>query len=55
MTNFCYASLIEISKVSRFIDDFLSDLKSIMIILSKIILFDFKVHLEDPTETLNLN
>ena len=40
MTNFCYASLIEVSKVSRFINDFLSDLK---------------VHLDDPTDTLNLN
>ncbi len=37
--NFCYASLIEIVKVEKFIFDFLSDLN---------------IHMEDPKNELNL-
>lgn len=39
VSNFCYASLIEIVKVQSFIDSFLQDLP---------------IHLEDPDDRINL-
>jgi hypothetical protein len=39
MSNFCYASLLEIIKVENFINRFFSDLQ---------------IHLENPTEQINL-
>ena len=39
LSNFCYASVLEIVKVESFINKFLSDLR---------------VHVDDPKSTLNL-